>query len=71
MLQKISQAPTLIEKMNLELEVVTERRSNERCDPVDDGYSMARIDVMEAEIRAEYADRGAGAALQPHASAHR
>jgi hypothetical protein len=72
MLQRISQAPTLIEKMNLELDVMCSRRTTQKCsgNPVDDGYGMARIDAMEAEIRTEYAARAAGVAPQPHAPAH-
>jgi hypothetical protein len=69
-LQRISQAPSLTEKVNMELKVMQGRRRSEMSNPVDDGYGLARIDAMEAEVRAEYAARGAGAAFQPPASTH-
>jgi hypothetical protein len=56
-LKRIADAPTLSEKMKVELILTNLRRSNEkrRTEPLDDGYGLDRIDAMEAEIRAEYA----------------
>jgi hypothetical protein len=57
-LKRIADAPTLNEKMDVELFIANNRRMGERgrlTRPLNDRYGLERISAMEAEIRAEYA----------------
>jgi hypothetical protein len=66
-LQYIDDAPTLAEKMKVELYMTAARRLVEaaRKEPIHDDYGLARIDAMEAEIREEYAAKMAEAGEDP------
>ena len=55
-LKRIADAPTLNEKMEVELFLAYNRRIAERrlTKPLNDGYGLERIAAMEAEIWADY-----------------
>jgi hypothetical protein len=56
-LQRIDDAPTVRQKMKVELRVINQRLLNEKNlkEPLNDGYGLERIAAMEAEIWADYA----------------
>jgi hypothetical protein len=67
-MQKIADAGTLVKKRSVERQVLWGRLKNEKDlkEPVDDEYGTDRINVMIADVEAEYSarimDAGSGAA---------
>jgi hypothetical protein len=57
-LRKIGEAPTLAEKMRIELDILSRRHRTEKglLNRNDDEYSTDCIAAMEAEVRAEYGE---------------
>ena len=68
--QKIADADTLVKKRGVELKVMRGRLMGERRmkEPIDDVYSVDRINAMIADINAEYAAMGVHAGINHDAS---
>jgi hypothetical protein len=67
-MQRIADADTLVKKRRVELKVMLQRLMGEKDlkEPIDDEYGTDRINVMIADVEAEYSarikDAGSGAA---------
>jgi hypothetical protein len=64
----IEDAPTLKEKLNMEVRMMSRRRTGEirLLTPIDDKYGLGSIDAMVADMKAEYAQRMADEEATAH-----